>query len=247
MTAPGQTTNVLLTANQIPDTSGVFLIAARPYVTSISFDNSTTFGFLKYKSRRTEKIKPLKIPRNFVLHNLPEMRDTDFASEFSNKLRSLASPQYPCNVKIDKRVMSFVRPTISMLESHYKNLDTLEYSLVFPENPPNPFNYTGIDPVTENMNTEVGTKVLSVPYGTNLEILMQGTSFLNVENHPIHVHGHNFFIVGMRFGNYNADKDPANYNLIDPPERNTVAVPTGGWAAIRFKADNPCLVHSLPS
>lgn len=33
-------------------------------------------------------------------------------------------------------------------------------------------------------------------------------------------------------------QDPAKY-LVDPPERNTVGVPTGGWSAIRFRADNP--------
>ncbi|KAI5312732.1 hypothetical protein L3X38_041906 [Prunus dulcis] len=32
--------------------------------------------------------------------------------------------------------------------------------------------------------------------------------------------------------------DPLNYNLIDPPLRNTVAVPISGWAAIRFHANN---------
>lgn len=140
---------------------------------------------------------------------------------------------------------SFVRPKISMLEGYYKTLTTRKhhhtkvYSKGFPEMPPQEFDYTGGSPFTQNMNAEFGTKILVVPYGTNLEIVLQGTSFLNVENHPIHVHGHNFFIVGKGFGNFDINTDPANYNLVDPPERNTVAVPTGGWAAIRLKADNP--------
>ncbi|KAG8050990.1 hypothetical protein GUJ93_ZPchr0009g2075 [Zizania palustris] len=29
------------------------------------------------------------------------------------------------------------------------------------------------------------------------------------------------------------------FNLVNPQERNTVAVPTGGWAVIRFVANNP--------
>ncbi|KAI3514122.1 hypothetical protein L1887_12441 [Cichorium endivia] len=29
------------------------------------------------------------------------------------------------------------------------------------------------------------------------------------------------------------------FNLVDPLERNTVGVPSGGWVAIRFRADNP--------
>ncbi|KAK9925770.1 hypothetical protein M0R45_023035 [Rubus argutus] len=278
MIAPGQTTNVLLTANQVPDSSGMFLMAAWTYLTSIfPFNNSTTAGFLQYKNPRSSADRKTKHPKKVttfdpVMYNLPHMEDTKYYTKFSDNLRSLASPQYPCNVPktIHKRVVtvislnlqdcptnktckgyankrfyasmnnqSFVPPSSSILESHYKKLRTTQFSTDFPEKPRKPFDYTGVDPLTENMNTEFGTKILQVPYGTNLEIVLQGTSFLNVENHPIHVHGHNFFIVGKGFGNFNVSKDPAKYNLVDPPERNTVAVPSGGWATIRFKADNP--------
>lgn len=275
MVTPGQTTNVLLTANQTPkpNSSGMFVMTARPYRTSVfPFDNSTTIGFLRYQNTSSEKMKSFYVPTNLSNHNLPEMEDTNFATEFSEKLRSIASSEYPCNVprKIDKRIIttislnlqdcptnttckgyngkrffasmnnqSFVRPSMSLLDSYYRKLNTREYALDFPEKPLIFFNYTGVDPLTENMNTEFGTRLLALPYYTNLEIVFQDTGFLNVENHPIHVHGHNFFIVGWGMGNYNVGKDPAKYNLIDPPERNTVGVPKGGWAAIRFKADNP--------
>ncbi|XP_073015858.1 laccase-1 [Primulina eburnea] len=274
MITPGQTTTVLLTADQVPDASGVFVMAARPYLTSVfPFDNSTTIGFLKYKANSNlETKKPPAIPSHYTLpSNLPEMKDTSFATQFSDKLRSLGSSFYPCNVPkmVDKRAVmtislnlqdcpvnetckgylnkkfyasmnnqSFVRPSMSILESHYRNLKD-GISSDFPEKPPYVFNYTGVNPVTENMNTEFGTKVLQVPFGTRLEIVLQDTNFLNPENHPIHVHGHNFFIVGRGFGNFDATKDPKGYNLVDPPERNTVGVPVGGWAAIRLVADNP--------
>ncbi|KAL6269449.1 hypothetical protein ACE6H2_026360 [Prunus campanulata] len=72
-----------------------------------------------------------------------------------------------------------------------------------------------------------------------------GTCFsrdkLGCTNHPIHLHGFSFYIVGLGFGNFDNDKDPLNYSLIDPPLRNTVTVPISGWAAIRFYADNPVL------
>uniref|UniRef100_A0A5B7BRK6 Laccase n=1 Tax=Davidia involucrata TaxID=16924 RepID=A0A5B7BRK6_DAVIN len=271
MITPGQTTNVLLTANQFPDShAGMFVMAARPYLSSVfPLDNSTTIGFLKYKDTKPQKTNPYtSVPP----YNLPLLEDTAFATQFGDNLRSLASSQYPCNVpkKVEKRVVttislnlqdcpinqtckaiagkrfyasmnnqSFVRPSMSILESHYRNLTTNEYSYNFPEKPPNGFDYTGVDPLKENMNTEFGTRLLVVPYGTKLEIVLQGTGFLSLENHPIHVHGHNFFIVGRGFGNFDVAKDPGHYNLVDPPERNTVAVPVGGWAAIRLNADNP--------
>ncbi|KAK3440587.1 hypothetical protein EUGRSUZ_B00869, partial [Eucalyptus grandis] len=271
MIAPGQTTNVLLRTNRAPDPSGIFPMAAAPYLTSVfPFDNSTTLGFLKYKGPNSSgrSIKP-----SVVVPNLPKMTDTAFATKFSDKLKSLATPQYPCRVPkaIDRRVIttislnlqdcppnrtckgyagkrffasmnnqSFFRPLMSILERHYKNLTASKMlTSTFPERPPKAFNFTGVNPLTKNMNTEFGRKLLVVPFGTNLEIVLQDTSFLSPENHPIHVHGHNFFIMGRGFGNYDANVDPAGFNLVDPPERNTVAVPVGGWAAIRLKADNP--------
>ncbi|KAH6763440.1 laccase 1 [Perilla frutescens var. hirtella] len=277
MIAPGQTTNVLLTADQVHHSSAMFVMAARPYLTSVfHFDNSTTIGFLKYQTNITPKIGKLEkiqppMPPYTLPQNLPNLEDTLFATQFLNSLRSLGSKDYPCKVpkKIDKRVVttiglnlqdcpvnqtckgfqnkrffasmnnqSFIRPSTSILESIYHNLSN-GFSSDFPENPPFIFNYTGVNPVTENMNTNFGTKLLQLPYGTRLEVVLQDTNFLNPENHPIHVHGHNFFIVGRGFGNFDVAKDPLSYNLVDPPERNTVAVPVGGWAAIRLVADNP--------
>jgi laccase len=55
----------------------------------------------------------------------------------------------------------------------------------------------------------------------------------------LHLHGFNFFLVGQGFGNFNVSSDAPKFNLVDPVERNTVAVPSGGWVAIRFLADNP--------
>nr|GMC71098.1 laccase-1 [Ipomoea batatas] len=279
MVAPGQTTNVLLTANQDPrgPNGGAFVMAARPYLTSVfPFDNSTTIGFFNYKpnNNNNNKNNGLTGKHHYDLpSNLPEMTDTKFATKFADSLRSLGSRDYPCKVpkKMDRRVIttislnlqdcpanetckgyrnkkfyasmnnqSFVRQhSMSILESHYRNVSTSLFSPNFPENPPHPFNYTGVDPVAENMNTGFGTRLLVVPFGTRLEMVLQDTNFLNPENHPIHIHGHNFFIVGRGFGNFDVAKDPAGYNLVDPPERNTVAVPVGGWAAIRLVADNP--------
>ena len=53
------------------------------------------------------------------------------------------------------------------------------------------------------------------------------------------IHGYDFYIVGEGFGNFNPKKDTSKFNLVDPPLRNTVAVPVNGWAVIRFVADNP--------
>ncbi|GLU12927.1 hypothetical protein SLE2022_295820 [Rubroshorea leprosula] len=273
MIAPGQTTTVLITANQDPNSSGMFAMAIRPYLTTLfPSDKSIAVGFLRYKGTRNRKMELPTRLETLQLDNLPQLEDNDAAMKFSKNLKSLASPQYPCQVpkKIDKRIMttislnlqncpanktckglnggrflasmnnqSFVHPKMSILQSYYYNLTAGVFASNFPEQPPKSFNYTGVDPLTEDMSTETATKLFTVPYGARIEIVLQDTNFLNPENHPIHVHGHNFFIVGSGFGNFDIARDPARYNLIDPPERNTVAVPKGGWAAIRIKADNP--------
>ncbi|MCO5611793.1 hypothetical protein L7F22_066052 [Adiantum nelumboides] len=44
---------------------------------------------------------------------------------------------------------------------------------------------------------------------------------------------------GTRHRKINSSSNPATFNPVDPPERNTVGVPKGGWVALRFRADNP--------
>jgi laccase len=133
--------------------------------------------------------------------------------------------------------VSFVLPTTALLQSHFSGKSKGVYASNFPIMPLMPFNYTGTPP--NNTFVTNDTKVLVVPFNTSVELVMQDTSILGAESHPLHIHGFNFFVVGQGFGNYNPAKDPAGFNLIDPVERNTVGVPAGGWVAIRFLADNP--------
>ncbi|KAJ4821976.1 lactose regulatory protein lac9 and GAL4-like protein, partial [Turnera subulata] len=69
--------------------------------------------------------------------------------------------------------------------------------------------------------------------------VFQGTNFVGAINHPLHIHGYSFYLVGTGTGNFNNVTDPRSFNLVDPPHINTVAVPKNGWAAVRFYATNP--------
>ncbi|XP_052174376.1 laccase-17-like [Diospyros lotus] len=264
---PGQTTNVLLTTKaHFPNAT--FLMAARPYATGQgTFDNSTVAGILEYQSPpKSTPIKNLPLFRP----SLPSLNDTSFAANFTGKLRSLASSQYPANVpqKVDKRFfftvglgtnpcnqnqtcqgpngtkfsasinnVSFVLPSTALLQTHFFGQSNGVYSPDFPFSPARWFNFTGT-PLNNTMVSN-GTKVLVLPFNTSVELVMQDTSILGAESHPLHLHGFNFFVVGQGFGNFDPNKDPKNFNLVDPIERNTVGVPSGGWVAIRFLADNP--------
>ncbi|RLN08285.1 hypothetical protein C2845_PM11G25310 [Panicum miliaceum] len=109
----------------------------------------------------------------------------------------------------------------------------------FPSNPPLPFNFTADDLPPELRLTARGTRVKVLGYGTVVEVVLQDTAILSAESHPIHLHGHSFYVVGTGSGNFDDGRDPAGYNLVDPPYQKTVAVPKGGWSAIRFRAENP--------
>ncbi|KAF4369167.1 hypothetical protein F8388_023031 [Cannabis sativa] len=108
----------------------------------------------------------------------------------------------------------------------------------FPANPPVKFDYTGN--VSRSLWQPIpGTKGYKLKYGSKVQIVLQDTSIVTPENHPIHLHGYDFYIVAEGFGNFNPQTDTKKFNLVDPPMRNTVAVPSNGWAVIRFVADNP--------
>ncbi|XP_006644994.1 laccase-12-like [Oryza brachyantha] len=268
---PGQTSNVLLTAK--PSYPGAtFYMLAAPYSTAMSgtFDNTTVAGILEYEDPSSRSTAAFNKNLPAFRPTLPRINDTSFVSNYTGKLRSLATAEYPANVpqQVDRRFfftvglgthpcavngtcqgpngsrfaasvnnVSFVLPTTALLQSHFAGRSGGVYLSNFPAMPASPFNYTGTPP--NNTNVSNGTRLVVLPYGASVELVMQGTSILGAESHPFHLHGFNFFVVGQGFGNFDPVNDPAKYNLVDPVERNTVGVPAAGWVAIRFLADNP--------
>ncbi|XP_048331095.2 laccase-15 [Ziziphus jujuba] len=143
--------------------------------------------------------------------------------------------------------ISFVTPTIDVLQAYYRSLkghrgkkgsDNEIYTTDFPLKPPYFYNFTG-DVGNNTMNPSLGTKVKLINYMEQVEIVFQGTNVMAPENHPMHLHGFSFYLVGTGSGNFNYKTSPKSYNLVDPPKVNTFGVPKNGWATIRFVADNP--------
>ncbi|XP_020206918.1 laccase-17 [Cajanus cajan] len=147
--------------------------------------------------------------------------------------------QGPNNTRVAAAVnnVTFVTPNIALLQAHFFNKSKGVYTTDFPANPPFKFNYTGTPP--SNIMVSSGTKAVVLPFNTSVELVLQDTSIIGAESHPLHLHGFNFFIVGQGNGNFDPKKDPKKFNLVDPAERNTAGVPSGGWVALRFLADNP--------
>lgn len=57
--------------------------------------------------------------------------------------------------------------------------------------------------------------------------------------HPIHLHGHDFYIMGTGSGTFDINKDPNNLVYNNPTRRDTTMLPGGGWLVIAFPTDNP--------
>ncbi|XP_021732412.1 laccase-4-like [Chenopodium quinoa] len=253
--APGQTTNALLKADQSP--TGKYLIGMSSFMDApVAVDNTTTYGLLRYKGGLANS--------RLVLTTMPPLNATQAQLNFTHALRSLNSRDYPAKVPLDidhslfftmgvgvnpcptclngsKLVgsinnVTFVMPTISLLQAHYYKIKGV-FTDDFPGKPLTTFNYT--TNFTGSLATVNGTKVYRLPFNATVQVVLQDTSLIAPESHPLHLHGFNFFVVGMGIGNYDDTKDPESFNLVDPVERNTIDVPTGGWTAIRFRADNP--------
>ncbi|CAN0909640.1 IRX12 [Linum grandiflorum] len=252
---PGQTTNALLTADQ---TAGKYIIAVSPFMdTVVAVDNVTAVGFLRYKG-----VPPFSPP---YLTATPAINATSVTVSFAAGLKSLNSKEFPAAVPqtvdhslffaigvginacptcfngsravADINNVSFVLPAVALLQAHYFGVQGV-FTDDFPANPPSPFNYTGVSN-PGSLQTENGTRVYRLGFNSTVQVVLQGTSVVAPESHPVHLHGFNFFVVGKGVGNFDKDKDTSSFNLVDPVERNTMSVPTAGWAAIRFRADNP--------
>ncbi|GMH20676.1 hypothetical protein Nepgr_022517 [Nepenthes gracilis] len=264
MITPGQTMDVLLSANQ---SLSHYYIAARAFG-ELVYSNATTTALLLYSGNYTA-------PSQATFPDLPYYNDSTAATSFTRRLRALATDDHPIDVpkSIDTRLLmtiaintlpcelengtcsgpndnrlsaslnnvTFYTPEIDVLQAYYKNIESV-YKEDFPDGPGYVFNFTADPMLTDNytMSDLNGTRLRVLEYNSTVEIVFQGTNVLNSsENHPMHLHGFSFYVVGWGWGNFDEEVDPQGYNLIDPPEMNTAGVPRNGWLAIRFRANNP--------
>ncbi|KAI4389103.1 hypothetical protein MLD38_001365 [Melastoma candidum] len=261
--SPGQTIDVLLKADQEPNH---YYMASHVYASGagVLYDNTTTTAIVEYDGDYTPSSPPLmpSLPyyndtaasygftsslRSLASKEYP----VDVPMEITNKfvyvisINSLPCPanetcQGPSGGKLAASVnnVSFVSPSIDILQAYYYQINGV-FGNKLPSFPPYIFNFTG-DNLPTYLNTpKVGTEVKVLKFNSTVELVFQGTNLLAGTEHPMHLHGYSFYVVGSGFGNYNPKKDPLNYNLVDPPLQNTIAVPKNGWTAIRFRADNP--------
>ncbi|GLU06838.1 hypothetical protein SLE2022_238280 [Rubroshorea leprosula] len=258
--SPGQTVDVLLEANQSPNH---YYMAASAYTIAVagSYDNTTTTAIVEYNGNYTPSSPP-------VFPYLPGYNDTEASINFTAGLRSLADKEHPIDVPMEINThlfytlsinspcknnscpggemrllasvnnISFLNPSIDILQAYYCCIQGV-YGTNFPDFPQLFFDFTANYLPTDWDIPQLGMGVRILDYNSTVELVFQGTNLLQGSNHPMHLHGYSFYVVGLGLGNFDKDKDPSTYNLVDPPLQNTIHVPKNGWMAVRFKANNP--------
>ncbi|KAL6213867.1 hypothetical protein ACLB2K_013306 [Fragaria x ananassa] len=254
---------LLLTSQSL----GQYYMAARQFDSVMqhhqTFDKSNVTAILEYKGNYTPPAYPI------FPSNLPSYEDLLPAREFTNQIKSLASKEHPINVPMNITAkmyisvemnsgsvtatsddvtvsllaslnnISWVNPTTDVLLAYYRNISGF-YASGSPDFPPYFYDFTSDNWIDNTAVTLKATKVKVQEYNEEVEIVFQGTNTINAaENHPMHLHGYSFYLVGSGFGNFDNETNPKTYDLVDPPKMTTISVPMEGWAAIRFKASYP--------
>nr|POF23761.1 laccase-14 [Quercus suber] len=222
--SPSQTIDVLLKANQ---KSYHYYMATKAYSVApgVAYDNTTTTAILEYNGNYTPSSPP-SLP-----NNLPYFNNTNASVSFT--INTFPCPNnsraWPNGMRLATSVnnISFVDPYIYILQAYYGHVIGV-FGTNFPDFPPYLFNFTAEDLPLYLETPRHGTKVKILKYNTTMELVFQGTTLVCGNDHPMHLHGYSFYVVGMGLGNFDKDKDPLRYNLVEPPPMNTIDVPLDG-------------------
>lgn len=103
------------------------------------------------------------------------------------------------------------------------------------------------EPTVVSLYNNGGPTNLDLPTNANLWELTQenGWVYLVLNDnsatdlgHPIHLHGHDYFILGSGNGTFDTTA-LSSLNLINPPRRDTAVLPGNGYLVMAFMVDNP--------
>ncbi|XP_047335404.1 laccase-15-like [Impatiens glandulifera] len=266
--SPGQTMDVLLHTNKKPG-NYYMASRPYNTLNSTAFDNTTTTAIIQYtENSNSTSIAPPSLPylppfndttsAYKYFKNLKSIDTTQYPDHVPIKISTrlfttLSINLQPCPLNYNVSMcqgpnvtrlatsisnISFVLPHVDILEAYYRGKNGV-FGHNFPSVPPLFYNFTGNDLPLYLEPAKKGRKVRFLEYNETVEIIWQNTNIVVGLDHPMHLHGYSFYVVGLGFGNFNPSTDPKKYNLVDPPLLNTVPVPKGGWAVIRFTASNP--------
>ncbi|XP_031398796.1 putative laccase-9 isoform X3 [Punica granatum] len=204
MISPGQTMDVLLTANR---PLGQYYMVSTQFLTESAYMNMDIgSAIIEYTGDYNFSSSPIFPDR------LPEAKDVEAAMRFTGLIRSLADEDYPISVPLNVTMKMFIvvsmnylcrnrtycddptahkiiassmnniswaNPTVDVLEAYYGNISGY-YTTDFPDRPLVMYNFTAKDKDDDVAITDEATKVKVLNYNESVEIVFQGTDVIGV-------------------------------------------------------------------
>ncbi|GME22696.1 Multicopper oxidase type 1 [Neofusicoccum parvum] len=154
------------------------------------------------------------LPTPFVPNTVPN-------TTFLSQVKSLSVDLTKANVSTNQQNIVFWGINMTAIDIDWEK-PTLQY--VIDKNTSYPHVYNLIELPTEGIWTYW---------------IIQETPGTPPIPHPIHLHGHDFYILGKGSGVFDINTSPATLNWANPTRRDVSLLPGGGWLAIAFPTDNP--------
>jgi len=85
-------------------------------------------------------------------------------------------------------------------------------------------------------------EVIKLPEADKWVYLVVNSPF--VTDHPMHLHGHDFWVLGTGFGEFD-ETQAGNLTLVNAPRRDSAMLPSAGYMVIAIKTDNPGVSSTL--
>jgi FtsP/CotA-like multicopper oxidase with cupredoxin domain len=208
----GQRYDVIVEANQATDD---YWLRAIPQTTCSDNDSTNNIkGIIRYNSSSTSD--PSSSAYTFT--------DTCDDEDTSNLVPYLSLNVSSSTVEDDESVT--VGENSDSLFRWYMNKETFQVEWDDPT----------LMKVYENNDTFTSQEhVIEIDTADEWQYVAISTS--NTVPHPIHLHGHDFYILAQGSGTY--DSSTMSLTLTNPPRRDVAMLPGGGHLVLAFKADNP--------
>ena len=223
------------------------------------------FGFLNLKDPQSQSWVTSRQPANKTLYldiGQPVIQQTNQLKWAMSNALYLKSPTCGSNVlgalRAEPGYLSDANPMLVSNSSAVSNVDIYDMpGLGLPGNgDAKAYIYLDLaaDPALTPEEPVAGTPIVTADQGTVMDIIVQdipaGTlggvplNRTNQEQHPMHLHGHHFYVIGSGQGVYadlakDSDVLDGYLNFDNPQFRDTETLPKGGWLYLRFRADNP--------
>ena len=79
-------------------------------------------------------------------------------------------------------------------------------------------------------------RIIHLPYQDQWVYLVVHSPF--AQDHPMHLHGHDFWVLAAGYGDFDATKTDA-LTLVNAPRRDVAMMPASGYLVIAIKTNNP--------